>query len=85
MKKAKFALTAVAILAVVGGALAFKASRNFDVVVYTQTISQGTTYCTFKTLVENATITGAGATFTTKASLAPTTAPCPVITLRSNL
>jgi hypothetical protein len=28
MKKAKFALTAVAVLAVIGGALAFKASRN---------------------------------------------------------
>lgn len=30
MKQAKFALTAVAVLAVIGGALAFKANRNLN-------------------------------------------------------
>jgi hypothetical protein len=86
MKKAKFALTAVAVLAVIGGALAFKANRNLQLPVYTQTVSNGVTYCSFTTIA-NASIGGSGVTFTTKASLAPNTLPstCPVITLHRDL
>ncbi|MGF6850209.1 hypothetical protein QFZ51_005444 [Chitinophaga sp. W3I9] len=87
MKIAKIALTTVIFLAVIGGTLAFKATRNFDVRVYTATITNGRTFCTVPTIVENATITGPGIAFTTVATLFPATiaAPCPTITLRNNL
>lgn len=50
MKQAKFALTAVAVLAVVGGALAFKASRNATVnyFVNTRTTATAPLQCTGK-------------------------------------
>ncbi|WP_142686585.1 hypothetical protein [Chitinophaga polysaccharea] len=89
MKQAKLALTAVAVLAVVGGALAFKASRTTDVNLYTASIVDGKTYCSVPAIRENATLQsgpGTGATFTTVASLSPNTlvAPCPTITLKVN-
>ncbi|MEV4886040.1 hypothetical protein MRBLMN1_004597 [Chitinophaga ginsengisegetis] len=83
MKQAKLALTAVAVLAVVGGALAFKA-RTVQTPIYTEKASLGTIYCSVATTTNGVDDENApGATFTVKASLAPKTLPgtCPVITL----
>jgi len=68
MKKAKILLTAIAVFAVVGGALAFKAKRL--VTVYTQ---HANGQCIVP--LSNRSISTVGqATF---ASAAPTTLPCP--------
>ncbi|HEY8957435.1 hypothetical protein [Chitinophaga sp.] len=89
MKQAKIALTAVAVLAVVGGALAFKAQRGQSVVVYTATEIgvPKTTYCSIAATVNNATTENLGASFTTKARLTPApvtlTGACPTLTLYS--
>lgn len=79
MKKAKFALTAVAVLAVVGGALAFKASRGNQIQVYTESAGK----CNVTTTLFDRTLNGVGQTFTTKFSIAPTLTPCPVQTVYS--
>ena len=49
MKQAKFALTAVAILAVIGGALAFKANRTAKVQFYSFGTTNGQTGCVLTT------------------------------------
>jgi hypothetical protein len=68
MKKAKIMLTAIAVFAVVGGALAFKAKRL--VTVYTQSTNG---QCSVP--LPNRSISTVGlATF---ASATPTTLPCP--------
>lgn len=87
MKQAKFALTAVAVLAVIGGALAFKASRGVNANIYTASIVAGKTYCSVPVTLSNTTAASlpfAGPTFTTSASFSQNLdpAPCPVITLR---
>jgi len=53
MKQAKFALTAVAIMAVVGGALAFKANSSARGKVFTNGVSQ----CTVPVIVSGYTTT----------------------------
>ncbi|MGO4288240.1 hypothetical protein [Chitinophaga sp. RAB17] len=82
MKKAKIALTAVAVLAVVGGALAFKASiaKTF----YQSTVAGGPcSYSTSLSLITT-TLTAPGA-FTTELSLQRDLVnPCPVITVKAN-
>lgn len=75
MKQAKFALTAVAILAVVGGALAFKASRGFNTTVFTNTVGG----CKQALPVSNYITTPddqAAKLIINSATLVSTTAPC---------
>lgn len=45
MKKAKFALTVIIVVAVVGGALAFKASRGATATVFVNTLVGGQLLC----------------------------------------
>ncbi|MGF6928274.1 putative esterase YcpF (UPF0227 family) [Chitinophaga sp. W2I13] len=77
MKQAKFALTAVAVLAVVGGALAFKASRGETLVGFYATTA--TAQCTIPTAIANRTLQPNGAGVTTLFSVISTTKPCPVV------
>lgn len=79
MKQAKFALTAVAVLAVIGGALAFKANRQGSNLFIQE---QGKNQCTFLTSTPYVT-TPVGVTI--RASIASTTAPCPVLTVKADL
>ena len=79
MKKAKIALTFVAVLAVVGGALAFKASlpRGF----YTEDANK---HCVVLTQLQYVTTTATSTNpalgiTSIKASVASTAATCPVI------
>ncbi|SEW53924.1 hypothetical protein [Chitinophaga arvensicola] len=69
MKKAKFALTAVAVFAVIGGALAFKANRNLKPFYkYTTSNINGnvTGICDEKQAVQlNLTVTAVGGAVTT--------------------
>lgn len=82
MKKAKFALTAVAIFAVVGGALAFKASRLFTLQVYTQKIAGN---CTEPVTIPATLNSLAGSAFTTTATTVPTpNVACTTIKLYAN-
>ena len=53
MKQAKIALTAVAILAVVGGALAFKAERGAKTTYFTNTTIGENVYCTVPNTINN--------------------------------
>lgn len=88
MKQAKIALTAIAVVAVVGGALAFKAQRSADPLqLYTQTVVGNQTVCTVPTSTSFYTtnLASGGATATFRASLAPTNIPCPIITLAQDL
>lgn len=84
MKKAKIALTALIVLAVLGGALALKAKQVR--VFYCSTVSGGpcnvptTILYSFTTLITN----GADI-ITTALSTVPTTAPCPIITIQRSL
>ncbi|MBS0027558.1 hypothetical protein ACTJJ0_20130 [Chitinophaga sp. 22321] len=77
MKQAKFALTAVAVLAVIGGALAFKANSASN--KFYSTDAQG--QCKVSTVLPYVVDTNAG-TYITNLSTASTTAACPQITLR---
>lgn len=70
MKKAKFALAAIAVLGVVGGAFAFKANRSFNY-VYVPTTTLPTTLCISKV---------PGFTLTTTTTL-PTTLATTISTL----
>jgi len=82
MKQAKIALTAVAVLAVVGGALAFKATQNR--LAY---VDDANLHCTVSTQLPytstTATTTNGIDLIKTKVSFASTTAPCPVTTVRT--
>jgi len=55
MKKAKFLLTVIAILGIVGGALAFKTRSMYGSILYT-----ATTNCTLGTKTVTATTTNTG-------------------------
>lgn len=71
MKKAKFMLAAIAVLAVVGGALAFKI-KDSSAIVYTHSATDPTTLCTVPltgiTNVTNARPTVLSATFNSASS-----------------
>jgi len=75
MNKAKLALSAVAMFAVIGGALAFKASR-LQPNVYTRTTTQQGGPLTCVTLPFVTTVPGAGA-----AAIVYTAPNCPVTVL----
>lgn len=86
MKKAKIILSAVALLAVVGGALAFKSSRIPQAIFYTNTtLPNGRVLCTVPTAL-NYTLVGnpANSTFVTgiyTRTSTVTTIPCPGFTV----
>jgi len=83
MKQAKLVLTAVGVLAVIGGALAFKASRQQNTFyTETKTTINGVprTYCTVETQLFY-TVDPQGLTSLT-ASIAPTFTTCPVLKVR---
>lgn len=87
MKRAKFALTAVAVLAVIGGALAFKASRTGSF-LYTETTTknaqgQTITVCNVGTVTPYITVSAGGQFI--KASTAATSVPCPDLRVVPNL
>jgi hypothetical protein len=80
MKKAKIILTAITVFALVGGALAFKASK-FGAKVYCTTSPNGS--CSF-TLFNYTTVDqGLGTIEDTYCSSIPTTDPCPTIDVYS--
>ncbi|MEV4886039.1 hypothetical protein MRBLMN1_004596 [Chitinophaga ginsengisegetis] len=87
MKKEKIALTIVLLSTIVGGALAYKASRGETTIVYIQKTIQGIIYCSVPTVLQNATVEPIGFPFNTVASLNPNTLPgtCPFLTLYSYL
>ena len=73
MKQAKFALTAVALLAVIGGALAFKANRQLNsFYAYTTTISAGKTTGACIPLVQTSYLPNTAGTVTLTVSSAQT-------------
>ncbi|NLR81424.1 hypothetical protein [Chitinophaga eiseniae] len=74
MKQAKYALTAIAVLAVIGGALAFKARIGTNV-FYTE--KDGA--CIQSTTLPYQT---AASGFTVKLSTGRTLSPCPTITVQ---
>ena len=79
MKKAKITLTAIAVFAVIGGALAFKA-RNLN--TFYSTAPNGQCSATFRTTYITGEV-GEPQTFTTRLSIAPTTAICPILTVKT--
>ena len=87
MKKAKLMLSAIAVLAVVGGAFAFKASRQpvrfFSNTITTTVGGAPTTLCTVPYTIPYTTAIVLGApTFATSVSLiSKPTASCPLTTL----
>lgn len=74
MKKARIMLTAIAVFAVVGGALAFKAKTFTARFLY---VPAANGQCTSVKISAKTTVPGAPAIFTS-ASTASTTAPCPL-------
>lgn len=74
MKKAKVFLTGIAIFALIGGALAYKAQRG-DNVLYKPLVPGGA--CTIRTVVQ-LTISNVGTP--AEYSTAPTLLPCPTKT-----
>lgn len=81
MKKAKIMMTALAVLAVVGGALAFKAKN--PALFYSTDPSNGQCSVEFISLLTTANPNAPDA-FTTSLSTAPTTDACPEITVRAS-
>ncbi|PSL48362.1 hypothetical protein CLV51_1021229 [Chitinophaga niastensis] len=73
MKKAKIALTAMAVLAVVGGALAYRAANPIK--YFKEGIQNQCTVLTFQAVVPSTT------GFQTRLSTASTTLRCPLITV----
>lgn len=85
MKQAKFALTAVAVLAVIGGALAFKANR-----VTVKFYTPGTTATTQQSVCNSPvdlfyTPSAAGLTTILASTTVDNTNPCKVIHVRENI
>lgn len=74
MKRARIVLTAVAVLAVCGGAVAFKASRGNNILVYTESNGR----CNMFATLSDCTLSGLGNSIMTRFSLASTTVSCPV-------
>ena len=79
MKKAKIMLTAIAVFAVIGGALAFKA-RQLN--TFYSTAPNGQCSATFRTTYTTAEV-GEPLTFTTRLSTTTTTAACPILTVKT--
>jgi hypothetical protein len=75
MKKAKVALTAIAVFAVVGGALAFKVRQNHT---FYMTNPNDQNKCNLETVLRSTT---AKEGQVTSLSTAPTDAECPQITI----
>lgn len=95
MKKARIALCAIGLFAVVGGAFAFKATRQINIFYTSRTFTTTTvpggpittlTYCdvTYRTRYTTDVIPGVP-TLVTSASTTTTTVPCPLTTLYSTL
>lgn len=86
MKKAKIVLTAVAVLAVVGGALAFKANR-FVHTFYQSTVAGGPCAVTYTTLWSATTLqtNGVDIISTRLSTTRDLVNPCPVITIKKDL
>ena len=82
MKKAKIALTAMILLIVTGGSLAFKASRIPHKFYLTNVLNGHCSIATVKFFVP--TVVVGPKAFTIKLGTAPTTDPCPVILIRSD-
>lgn len=75
MKRVKVMLTIVALLAVVGGTLAFKAAKDVTICIYTKTTTGQTALLT-KTAIRNPqTVTATTVPFAT--TLAPVNNTCP--------
>lgn len=83
MKKAKIALTFVAVLAVVGGALAFKAKQSHN--FYSTDTAGGCSSLTVLNSIQTTEKPDASRSIVqTELSTLPTAAPCPVITIKPN-
>jgi len=82
MKKAKIMLTAVAVFAVVGGALAFKVRTPNT---FYRTAANGQCTSAVVTSLTTTTTTTVPGAFTTRLATAPVAAPCPIITVRTTL
>ena len=82
MKKAKIMLTAITFLAVVGGALAFKANKFARITYYTTTASNpnSNTVCNIQTLARTTT----GSSLTVWATTANGDAKCANITITTS-
>ena len=78
MQKVKIAFTAVALFAVVGGALAFKANRQTQKVFIHDTADTRPSACTKQVLSRTLAISDQFVT-NTYASIAPTTLNCPIV------
>lgn len=80
MKKAKIMLTAVALFAVIGGALAFKARTSHTF----YRLQNGVCTSAFQTTLTTLTNPG-DVTFTTSLATAPVQAACPIITVKTTM
>ena len=80
MKKVKILLSAVAVFAVVGGALAFKANTLSQIVFVHDANDARISACT-KQVLQATLTTNPSPILTTRASVASTTAGCPIKTV----
>ncbi len=84
MKKAKIILSAVAVFAVIGGAFAFKASRNEEPLYKRTTLPNGSVVCTVSFLSSYTTIDqGIGQVANLPYSTQPTLTACTTTLFRS--
>lgn len=83
MKRVKIMLSAVLVMAVVAGALAFKAKKSVRFCVYTHTASTSCPFLTTDFSITTPTVNGDPTTIYVT-TLDPQVAPCPTTTVCTN-